>query len=69
MSSSALHKSCLSSPWGKSWPHPKDQYSYMYNEKNLKSYIFSIWRRLVLPYLNPANQAPWVQTGQAPGDQ
>ena len=32
----------------------------MYNGKTiLKPYIFSMWRRLVLPNLNPANQALW----------
>ena len=40
-----------------------------FGEKNLKPFIFSMWQRLVLPHLNPANQAPWVQTGKAPRDQ
>ena len=50
-------------------PSPGDQYSYMYYEKNLKPYIFSLWQHLVLSLLNHANQVPWLQTGQAPGDQ
>ena len=70
MSSSPLHKSCQSSPTGQKWPHPGDQYSYIYYGKNLlKPYIFSMLQRLVLPHLNPANQTPWVQTDKAPSDQ
>ena len=70
MSHSPLHKSCQSSPWGQNLPDPGGQYSYMFYGKNLlKPYIFSMWQRLVLPNLNPANQAPWVKTGKAPGDQ
>ena len=31
------------------------------------TYIFSIEQCLVVPYINPANEAPGVQTGHAPG--
>ena len=55
----------------------------MYYGKNLLK-PYSMWQRLMLrmpppppplphthtyTHLNPANQASWVQTGQAPGDQ
>ena len=67
MSSSPLYKSCQSSLLGQNWPHPVDQYSFMYYRKNLlKPYILSMWQHPVLPHLD---QATWVQTGQAPGDQ
>ena len=39
------------------------------NRKFETIYIFSIWQGLVLPHLNPAIQASWMETGQAPGDQ
>ena len=32
-----------------------------------KTYIFSMQQRLVVPFINPANHAPWVQVGHAPG--
>ena len=35
----------------------------------LKPYVFSMWQRLMLPHLNPAYQAPLMETGKAPGDQ
>ena len=31
------------------------------------AYIFSVWQCLVVPYIKPANQAPWLQIGHAPG--
>ena len=31
------------------------------------AYIFSMQQYLVVPYINPANQVPRVQTGHAPG--
>ena len=31
------------------------------------AYIFSMWQCLVVPYINPASQAPGAQTGLAPG--
>ena len=31
-----------------------------------RAYIFSMWQCLVVPYINPANQARRVQTGHTP---
>ena len=31
------------------------------------AYIFCMLQCLVVPYINPANQAPRAQTGHAPG--
>ena len=33
----------------------------------LRAYIFSMYQCLVVPYINPANQAPGAQTAHAPG--
>ena len=55
MSSSPLHKSCQSSPWGQNWPHPGNQYSLMYYGKNL-----------LKPYLVFAtSSAPPLKSGQS----
>ena len=71
MPCSPFHKSCQSSPWGQNWPHPGDQSNMYYGKKSylLKPYVFSMWQRLMLPHLNPAYQAPLMETGKAPGDQ
>ena len=68
-----LYKSCLPCPWGPYGPRPRGCHGknikkiFFSKTTRPKAFIFCMKQCLVVLYINPANHAPGVKNGPAPG--
>ena len=75
MSSNPLYISCQPWPWAPNCPrlgsviicHRNKQKIFYSETARPEACLFSMKQCLVVPYINPANHAPWVQIGYTPG--